>query len=735
MCGRNGGGAAHSSVWPKTRKPTPLPTQHTATPDATLNDALAAFAAAAASVPGAAIGAGATARARVALARGGAPLDGRSRCVDLAPGADVFVVAEADGKQRGDDESSDGDIEEVSTAVAPPPTTDDGAAAASRADALAAAGDRATAMRLLAACPGHVAAAAAVWVLLAAGRVGTAVAAAAEAARDHPTSYPCLLAAADAAAAAVKTIGDPSTDPDAPARYGTVLDAYSAAADAAVAGGDAGLDARAAAALLALRAGGLLADSVAPQLAQVVLDVDDGHATALAVYAGVAAARSLPCDAVRAAVRVLPRARRAPPGSRDAVAFTLASSVLADLAATEAGHAAIVAELGALGDDAARSAAVWSLLGGAVARAGEPAAAARLLARAAGEEPGDADIARARAQALEAAGDAEGALGVVAAWCARAGADTQTPLRAALAAATTNLPPLDSSTAWLVADGWPDGEAGGGGVQAGAGDDDAGAAALTAITVRVLFANGALSRATALLAALPDGSLTSRPALRNEAAYVELVRRVLHDDAPAAPRATGTEPPLFVVGDSHAMVPAWRVVTVGDTRRVVVPLLAPGATLWCARANAPRARRVAAWRAALARVPADQDVILACVGGLDATEYLPRSVASLRYESVAAAAAATADAGVAGLAAAAEAAGTLIAVHSVPVPSVSEAAAGAAGVLNSELRRAVEAHSGGGRVRWLDVASSGKDGNALLDGLHRRPEYVRDLEAALAGVV
>ena len=707
---------------------------HTATPDATLNDALAAFAAAAASVPGAADGAASTARARVALTRGGAPLDGRRRCVDLAPGADVFVVAKADGKQCGEDESSDEDIEEVPTVAAPPPTTDDGAAAAARADALAAASDRATALRLLAACPGHVAAAAAVRVLLAAGRVQDAVTAAAEAARDHPSSYPCLLAAADAAAAAVQaTGGDPFTDPDAPARYGDVFDAYSAAADAAVASGDAGLDARAAAALLALRAGGPLADSVAPQLAQVVLDVDDGHATALAVYAGVAAARGLARDAVRAAVRVLPRARRAAPGSRDSVAFALASTVLADLAATEAGLAAIVAELEALGDDASRSAAVWSLLGGAVASAGEPAAAARLLARAAAEAPSDADIARSRAQALEAAGDVEGALRVVAAWCEHA--DTQhTPLSAALTVATTNIPPLDSPTAWLVADRWPDGEAGGGEVQAGAGDDS-GAAALAAITVRVLFANGALSRAAALLACLPDGSLTSRPALRNEAAYVALVRRVLHDASPSAPRATGTEPPLFVVGDSHTLVPAWRVVTVGGKPRCVVPLLASGATLWCARANAPRARRVAAWRAALARVPAGQDIVLTCVGGLDATEYLPRSAASLRYESVRAAAAATADAGVAGLAAAAETAGTVIEVHSVPVPSVSEAAAGAAGVLNTELQRAVEAHSDGWRVRWLDVAGSDEDGNALLDGLHRRPEYVRDLEAALAGVV
>ena len=236
-----------------------------APPDATLADALAAVTTAAARHRPT----GAAAGHALALTRGGAPCDASTRCASLPPGADVFVV----GSEESDHETG--------TTPTPAPTNGD-ATAIARSAALAAAGDRAAGARLLAATPGPDAAAARVGLLLDAGRLKEARAAADAACAAFPSSYPALLARARALAAA--------TPPDAD--RAAVFEAYDAAVGAAPPG-DAALDARAGAALAAHASSDpSLSDAVAVELAQVVLEASqDTHVDALAVYASVAARR------------------------------------------------------------------------------------------------------------------------------------------------------------------------------------------------------------------------------------------------------------------------------------------------------------------------------------------------------------------------------------------------------------------------------------------------------------
>jgi hypothetical protein len=293
-------------------------------------------------------------------------------------------------------------------------------------------------------------------------------------------------------------------------------------------------------------------------------------------------------------------------------------------------------------------------------------------------------------------------------------------LIAVLAAATAGLPPLDAPTAWLAADGWP--EAGGGDPPAAdLAPADVDAAPLAALAARALFTGGALSRAAAVVAALPDAALAARADAANERAFVLLLRALLAD---AARRSDGSQPPLFVAGDSHALVPAWRTVRVGGEARVAVPLLAPGATLWAARPSAPPSRRTAAWAGALSRLPPAADAVVVCLGGLDAAEFLPRAAASLRYDGPASAARATAAAGVGGLVRLAEERGVSVYVH--PVPGGAGEEGGPRAQRNAALARAVAA-AAAPAVRWLATESE-----AGLDGVHATPgAWLEGVERAL----
>lgn len=111
------------------------------------------------------------------------------------------------------------------------------------------------------------------------------------------------------------------------------------------------------------------------------------------------------------------------------------------------------------------------------------------------------------------------------------------------------------------------------------------AALLTA--VKVLFINGALSTAAELCTLLqPLRQASAQPLhetlIRNENAYFGCVLQLLADHPPpAVPRSPKRlPPPLFVLGDSHCLPPAWRTVTLRGRTRLLHPLLVTGCKIW-----------------------------------------------------------------------------------------------------------------------------------------------------------
>ncbi|KAF8068189.1 hypothetical protein HT031_001875 [Scenedesmus sp. PABB004] len=522
---------------------------------------------------------------------------------------------------------------------------------------------------LLAACPGHRGASLTLAeVLLAAGRPGAAAAALEAALRAAPAARGGapdvellhLLGVCQAAAGA--------------------LDASLATLSCALRGaGDRDAAARAeleAALASALYPRGGAAAEAAAALVLEALRRDEACAPALRQAGRIAADRGLWGDAARVAVRLLARA------PRDAEAQRL----LARAAQEPAGMAAVLRDVGA----APGAPAALAFLGDAVKTHGGVAAAEALYCRASAAAPACSGAALSLAHALELRHDYGALLGVARRFCAAAAGDALGPLMLGavlelpLLARLAETPHVPGGTAWLRACDWEPGPSleARRGADAGArscADDPAvaarwladrgggggGAAAERAIeyspaqldalallltAAKACFAGGALAAAAELLAAADAPRRASaaplhRTLVRNEAAFAGAIAQLLwdapppplrhHAHAPGAGGSTGAAgaswadaAPVFLLGDSHILPGAWRVITVAGAPRLLVPLLVTGLKAWHLRAGAAFYTAHQFWRAAEA-LPRGAQVVLVA-GEIDCREGLAAAVEKLR---------------------------------------------------------------------------------------------------------
>ena len=438
---------------------------------------------------------------------------------------------------------------------------------------------------------------------------------------------------------------------------------------------------------------------------------------------------------------------------------------LARAASEPEGVRALLGQLDATGDGLA---AALAFVSAAVKDGGGVVAAAELSGRAAALQPRSAAHALAHCHALEAAGRPGAALAALATW---AEANASAPLGGGATAG--ELAPLLRAAPKLPGDA-RGGAAGLEGFGADAlnaelPDADAVAAASLVATsafptsgvtresgaeprppqaldalavafcaVKLLFSTGSVRRASLAAAVAERGRIASGVALhtthiRNEAAYYSCVAALLRDFPVEAPPAGGaTPPPIYLLGDSHVLPPAWRRVPLGDQRRVLVPALVTGVKAWHLRPGC-RFYPAAQWAAAAARLP-DGATVIAAVGEIDCREGLLASITRGRYDSLPAAAAATAALLVAELQRLARSRRFTIFVH--PVPPVLDVTRSMVRTFNAALRDAVRATSP--QLRWLELEAAllSDDGGALLpeytlDGTHLSPRYVPLLAAAL----
>eukprot|EP00271_Cylindrocystis_brebissonii_P021181 TRINITY_DN7436_c0_g2_i2.p1 TRINITY_DN7436_c0_g2~~TRINITY_DN7436_c0_g2_i2.p1 ORF type:complete len:1069 (-),score=226.64 TRINITY_DN7436_c0_g2_i2:186-3392(-) len=266
--------------------------------------------------------------------------------------------------------------------------------------------------------------------------------------------------------------------------------------------------------------------------------------------------------------------------------------------------------------------------------------------------------------------------------------------------------------------------------------------ALLATTAKILFLGGAVKRAEALVRCLdPVRGASSVPfhetLIRNEAAYFSCVRQILVAfplGAPSvplvAPGDSSADPrrPLYFLGDSHCLAPAWREVELRRERRVLVPLLVTGLKLWHLRAESvfyPKRHFANVVR----RIP-DGSQLIVLFGEIDCREGIFFSVLKDRYEDWDAGIAATISIYAKILLGLTKERGMEVFVH--PIPPVLTETRAMVQRFNRALRRKVEALAGksdkggeeeekvklprgkGGRLHWLGF----EDG--FLDGQGKR---------------
>lgn len=258
--------------------------------------------------------------------------------------------------------------------------------------------------------------------------------------------------------------------------------------------------------------------------------------------------------------------------------------------------------------------------------------------------------------------------------------------------------------------------------------------ALAFSAAKILYVRGAVQPLPALVAALEKfraGQDLAATAVRNEHAYYLCMCGVLAGPRPppCAPAARDGRP-LYLLGDSHCISPAWQRLGGGDGGHVV-PRLATGLKCWHLRDGCrffPRAN----FESAVDAVPEGSRAVFA-FGEIDCREGMLRAVEQARYDSLDEAVAASVAVYVAAVARAARRR-RLSAVYVHPVPPVLDATRPVVTRFNLCLQAAVKSAPG---MRWLDFWPRllGDDGalrdEYTLDGTHLSPAYLDLLEAAL----
>jgi hypothetical protein len=245
--------------------------------------------------------------------------------------------------------------------------------------------------------------------------------------------------------------------------------------------------------------------------------------------------------------------------------------------------------------------------------------------------------------------------------------------------------------------------------------------------------------------------------IRNEHAYfsyvAELVRHrakaaVAAASEPGAPPAAATTAittttttttttaagKVYVLGDSHALAPAWETVTWGGRKCMLEPRLATGVKAWHLRPGATFYPKHA-FAAAAESIP-DAQTVIVVLGEIDCREGLLLAVEKDRYADLAQAVSETAAVLVAALRGLQAKRKWRILVH--PVPPVLDETRPIVSLFNRELQRQVQREPS---LCWLDFFDhllddrEGLKAELRLDGTHLHPRYVKTtLQPALERV-
>ena len=158
-------------------------------------------------------------------------------------------------------------------------------------------------------------------------------------------------------------------------------------------------------------------------------------------------------------------------------------------------------------------------------------------------------------------------------------------------------------------------------------------------SVKDLFLLGLLDRCIPILQlANPPRARNAihRTLMRNEAAYFSSVGLILqhHDQDPERP-ITNFDAVMYVVGDSHVLSCAWKVITIQGRKTMLVPALVTGIKLWHLRGESvfyPKKQ----FEAVTDSIPAGADVLL-ILGEIDCREGIAPSVEKGIYPTAVAA--------------------------------------------------------------------------------------------------
>jgi len=257
--------------------------------------------------------------------------------------------------------------------------------------------------------------------------------------------------------------------------------------------------------------------------------------------------------------------------------------------------------------------------------------------------------------------------------------------------------------------------------------------ALAYTAVKVLFIGGALSELPKLIELIEparqvkDLHLTR---VRNENAYYCCVAQLMV----SMPLPLPCLPPLYLMGDSHSLAPAWRTVKYGGTDHMLVPKLVTGCKVWHLR-DASEFFPKYNFHAALKSVPDGAPVVF-IFGEIDCREGLLIAVERMRYPDLEAGVKHTVKIYIDSLKALVSSRKIKALVH--PVPPVLNETRHIVTLFNRHLRDAVNREKSLHMLDFFEQLLT-PDGAALkeelkLDGTHMHPDYTKIMEAELAKV-
>ena len=254
--------------------------------------------------------------------------------------------------------------------------------------------------------------------------------------------------------------------------------------------------------------------------------------------------------------------------------------------------------------------------------------------------------------------------------------------------------------------------------------------ALGYTAVKVLYVAGALSCLPKLIELVESARKVKDLHLtrvRNENAYYCCIAQLMT----SMPLPLPTLPPLYVVGDSHSLAPAWRTVSYAGSPHLLVPRLVTGCKIWHLREASDFFPRYN-FDAAVKSIPDGAPVVF-IFGEIDCREGLLVAVERMRYPDLEAGVAHTVKIYMSVLRALAASRRFKVLVH--PVPPVLNETRHIVTLFNRHLRDAVKKEKSLHMLDFFDRLLT-PDGGALADGLkldgtHMHPDYTKLMEAEL----